>query len=139
MKNRNLILLLVEKSTNAFGQIIGLSEEKKLRTSLSITQSTIEDTLGINSIDLSKKTLGDILSKDLLSYEQAYLLTNLLWTQAEILLKLDQPQESLTHYKNALVVLRWKALQPAEKSDLEKKIKINELETVIVTMESKKR
>ena len=100
--------MLVDKSTNAFGRIIGLSETNKLKKVLSITQSTIQDTFNINSYYLSEKTLEDILAKNLLDLEQAQLLTSLLCTQAEILLELDQPKDSLIQYKNALQLLHWK-------------------------------
>lgn len=55
MKNTDLILMLVDKSTNAFGQIHGLSAENKLKKVLSIIQNTIQDTFNINSYYLSKK------------------------------------------------------------------------------------
>lgn len=131
MKNTDLILMLVDKSTNAFGRIIGLSETNKLKKILSITQSTIQDAFNINSYYLSEKTLEDILAKNLLDLEQAQLLTSLLCTQAEILLELDQPKDSLIQYKNALQLLHWKEAQPIEKGQLERKNKISELKTII--------
>ena len=54
--------------------------------------------------------------------------------QMSTLLKLNQQQESLTHYENALQILRWKAQQPFEKCHLERENKINELETDIIAM-----
>lgn len=69
MKNTDMILMLVDKSTNAFGQILGLSAENKLKKVLSIIQSTIQDTFNINSYYLSEKTLNDILTKSLLNLE----------------------------------------------------------------------
>jgi len=133
MENRNLILMLLDKSINAFGRVLGLSEDEKLRTALNITQSTIQDSFNIDSHYLSKKVLGDILSKDLLNLEQAQLLTNLLWTQAEILFKLNRLDESLVQFKNTLQLLRWKEQQPFEKGQLERKKKINEIEMLIGT------
>ncbi len=41
MKNKDLILLLVDKSANAFGTLIGLTEDEKLKTALTIIQDTI--------------------------------------------------------------------------------------------------
>lgn len=134
MKNTDLILMLVDKSTNAFGQILGLSTENKLKKVLSIIQSTIQDTFNINSYYLSEKTLNDILTKSLLDLEQAQLLTGLLCTQAEILLELNQPKDSLIQYKNALQLLHWKELQPIERDRLERKNKIMDLETIVSTM-----
>lgn len=131
MKNRDLILLLVEKSINAFGQVMGLNEEAKLKIALTIIQNTIQDSFEINSNYLSGETLAGILAKKTLGIEQASLLTNLLWTEAEILLKLKRPQYSLTQYENALQLLHWKAKQSIEKDLLERNNKIRELETII--------
>jgi hypothetical protein len=134
MKNTDIILMLVDKSTNAFGQIHGLSPEYKLKKVLSIIQSTIQDTFNINSYYLSGKTLNDILTKSLLDLEQAKLLAGLLCTQAEILLELNQPQDSLIHYKNALQLLHWEEQQPIEREQIERKNKIMDLETIVFTM-----
>lgn len=134
MKNTDLILMLVDKSTNAFGQIHGLSAENKLKKVLSIIQNTIQDTFNINSYYLSKKTLNDILTKSLLDLEQAKLLISLLCTQAEILLELNQPKDSLTQYKNALQLLHWEEQQPIERDQIERKNKIMDLETIVYTM-----
>jgi hypothetical protein len=41
MENRNLILTLIDKSTNAFGPMLGLTVEDKLKSVLAITQNTI--------------------------------------------------------------------------------------------------
>lgn len=134
MKNEDLILMLVDKSVNAFGELIGLSEYTKLKVALTIIQDTIKTAFGIDSFQLTQKTLEDILIKDLLDYDQRRLLTNLLWTQAEILLKLKTPIASLASYENALYLLRWTAQQSIEKNHLEKINKIAELETVIKTL-----
>lgn len=134
MKNTDLILMLVDKSTNAFGQILGLSAENKLKKVLSIIQSTIQDTFNINSYYLTEKTLNDILTKSLLNLEQAKLLTSLLCTQAEILLELNQPKDSLIQYQNALQLLRWEEHQPIERDHIERKNKIMDLETIVSTM-----
>lgn len=134
MKNTELILMLIDKSTNAFGQILGLSAENKLKKVLSIIQSTIQGTFNINSYYLSEKTLNDILTKSLLDLEQAKLLTSLLCTQAEILLELNQTKDSLIQYKNALQLLYWEGLQPIERDQLERKNKISDLETIVSTM-----
>lgn len=131
MKNKDLILLLVDKSVNAFGQVMGLNEEAKLKIALTIIQNTIQDSFEINSNYLSGEILADILAKKTLSIDQASLLTNLLWTEAEILLKLRRPQYSLTQYENALQLLHWKAKQSIEKDLLERNNKIRELESII--------
>jgi len=134
MKNRDLILMLIEKSLNAFGNVIGQTQEDKLRTELSITRSAIQDSFKINSNDLTKKILADILSKMLLTIEQVHQLSDLLWTQAELLLKLNRPQEGLIQFTNVLQLLYWNAEQPAEKGNLDRKNKIKELEALIVTL-----
>lgn len=134
MKNTDLILMLVDKSTNAFGQILGLSAENKLKKILSVIQSTIQDTFNINSYYLSEKTLNDILTKSLLDIEQTKLLTSLLCTQAEILLELNQPKDSLIQYQNALQLLHWEQQLPIERDQLERKNKIMDLETIVSTM-----
>lgn len=134
MKNTDMILMLVDKSTNAFGQILGLSAENKLKKVLSIIQSTIQDTFNINSYYLSEKTLNDILTKSLLDHEQVKLLTSLLCTQAEILLELNQPKDSMIQYKNALQLLHWEQQLPIERDQLERKNKISDLETIVSTM-----
>ena len=134
MKNRDLILMLIEKSTNAFGEVFGITEMTKLKSALSIIQSTIQDSFGINTCKLSTNKLSGILEKGDIELEQGRLLTNLLWAQAEIFNKLKQPHESLTQYENALQILHWKAQQPAEKGRLERKNKIDELEDIIATL-----
>lgn len=134
MKNRDLILMLIEKSTNAFGEVFGITEMTKLKSALSIIQSTIHDSFGINSSKLSKNKLSEILEKGVLDLEQGRLLTNLLWAQAEIYFKLKQPQDSLIQYEYALQILHWKAQQPAEKGRLERKNKIDELEIIIAEL-----
>lgn len=134
MKNRDLILMFVDKSTNAFRQILGLTEEDKLKTALTITQSTIQDSFDINSNELSKKSLAVILEKGLLDLGQAQLLTNLHWTKAEILLKLNRPRESMKQYNNALQLLHWKEKQPIKIARSERKNKISELESIIATL-----
>ncbi len=126
--------MLVDKSTNAFGRMLGLSEENKLKKVLSITQSTIQDTFNINSYYLSEKTLEDILAKNQLDLEQVQALASLLCTQAEILLGLNQPKDSLTLYQSALQLLNWKDRQPIETSKLERKNKISDLETIISSL-----
>ena len=138
IKNRDLILILIDKSTNAFGKMLGLTEDDKLNTALSITQSTIEDSFDIKSKNLSEKLLANILSKNLLNFDQAQILTNLLWTQAEILLKLNRPNECITHYEITLQLLKWKVEQPVEYGRLERKNKIIELETIISTLKISK-
>lgn len=134
MKNRDLILMLIEKSTNVFGEVFGITEMTKLNSALSIIQSTIQDSFDINSSKLSKNKLSEILEKGVLDLEQGRLLTNLLWAQAEIFNKLKQPQDSLRQYENALQILYWKAQQPAEKGRLERKNKIDELKNIIATL-----
>lgn len=134
MKNRDLILMLIEKSTNAFGEVFGITEMTKLKSALGIIQSTIQDSFGINSSKISKNRLSEILEKGNIDLEQGRLLTNLLWAQAEIFNKLKQPYDSLTQYENALQILHWKAQQPAEKGRLERKNKIDELEIIIAEL-----
>lgn len=131
MKNKDLILLLVDKSANAFGTLMGMTEDTKLKATLSIIQDTIKTAFDIDSNLLTTKTLSAILVKDQLDIDQARLLSNLLWTQAEILLKLDQPVASLTNYENALLVLQWEAQQAVAKKYLKKQNKITELIAVI--------
>lgn len=134
MKNRDLILMLIEKSTNAFRQVFGITEMTKLKSALHIIQSTIQDSFEINSIDLSQKQLSAILGKSLYDLDQCRMLTNLLWAEAEVLLKLKQPMESLKQYENVLHLLHWKARQPSENGRLERKNKIDELEAIIATI-----
>lgn len=131
MKNKDLILTLVDKSTNAFGTLIGLTEDAKLKVALTIIQDTIQATFGIDSNLLTLKILADILAKDQLDIDQTHLLTNLLWTQAEILLKLNQPIQGLISYENTLHLLQWRTQQSVAKIHLEKQNKITELKAII--------
>jgi len=133
MKNKDLILMLVDKSANAFGTLIGLTEDEKLKAALTIIQDTIKTALGIDSNLLTSKALADILIKDQLDIDQTRLLTNLLWTQAEILLKLNHPIASQTNYENALLLLQWQTQQTAAKNHIEKQNKITELKAAIDT------
>ena len=131
MKNKDLILMLVDKSNNAFGTLIGLSEEAKLKVTLTIIQDTIKAAFCIDAKLLTSKALADILVKDQLDIDQTRLLTNLLWTQAELLLKLNQPIASLTNYENTLLLIQWQTQQTVEKKHLEKQNKITELKSFI--------
>lgn len=134
MKNKDLILLLVDKSANAFGTLIGLTEDTKLKATLTIIQDTIKTAFGIDSKLLTQKDLADILVKDQLDIDQTRLLTNLLWTQAELLLKLNQPIASLTNYENTLLLIQWQTQQTDEKKHLEKQNKITALKGFIDTL-----
>ena len=134
METRDLILLLVDKSTNAFGQLYGLTEVAKLKKGLTIIQNTIHESFNLNSIYFSKKSLSEILSKELFNNEQINLLANLLWAQADILLKLEQPQDSIGLYNSALQLLNWNNIQPSENSRLETKKRITELEETITSL-----
>ena len=131
MKNKDLILLLIDKSANAFGELIGLTGDAKLKVALTIIQDTIKTALEIDSNLLTPKELEDILVKNLLDIDQTILLSNLLWIKAKLLLKLNRPIESLTNYENALLVLQWEAQQTVAKKHLEKQNKITELNAVI--------
>ncbi len=135
MNNRNLILMLVDKSANAFGELIGLTGDTKLKVALTIIQDTIKSTFDIDSNLLTQKDLADILVKDQLDIDQTRLLTNLLWTQAEILLKLNQPIASQTNYENTLLLIQWQIQQTVEKKHLEKQNKIAELKGFIDTLQ----
>jgi len=108
MKNRDLILLLVDKSINVHGQVFGLSAETKLKVTLKIIQECIETDFNINTNLLDSKMLADILAKDKLDVDRTSLLTSLLIAQAETLSKLNRRQASLTQYKNALQLLHWR-------------------------------
>lgn len=134
MKNRDLILMLVDKSANAFGELIGLTEDVKLKVALTIIQDVIKSAFGIDSNLLTKKILADILVKNRLDCDQIRLLTNLLWAQAEILFKLKQPNTSLANFENTLQILLWQTQQSIEKNHLEKQNKIAELKAVIETL-----
>ena len=134
MENRDLILMLIDKSINSFGQVHGLTMESKQKNVLSVTQRTVKESFNIDSDTLSAKTLTSLLANGLLDLGQVHILTDLLWTQAEILLKLNQPQESLIHYKNALQLLRWQTIQIVENGSLERKNKISELEAIIAAL-----
>ena len=131
MKNKDLILFLIDKSANAFGELIGLTGDAKLKVALTIIQDTIKTALEIDSNLLTPKELEDILVKNLLDIDQTILLSNLLWIKAKLLLKLNRPIESLTNYENALLVLQWEAQQTVAKKHLEKQNKITELNAVI--------
>lgn len=135
MENKDLILMLINKSSNAFGELIGLTEEAKLKVALSIIRDTTITALGIDPNLLTPKSLVDILVKGKLDCGQARLLTDLLWTQAEILLKLKQPIASLTNYENALQLLQWQTKETLEKNHLEKQNKITKLKAVIETLQ----
>ncbi|MES2394904.1 MAG: hypothetical protein V4549_02825 [Bacteroidota bacterium] len=135
MKNRNLILMLVDKSANAFGELIGLTEDEKLKVALTIIQGTTKSVFGIDLNLLTSKALAEILLKGELDYDQTCLLTNLMCAQAEILLKLKQPIDSLRYFENALHILQWQTQQTIKKMQLEKQNKIVELRAIIEKMQ----
>lgn len=139
MKNRDLILMLVDKSTNAFGPLIGLAEDAKLKVALTIIQDTISTVFGIDSVLLTSTALDEILEKDQLEIDQVCLLTDLLWIQADILLELKQPFASLKNYENALQLLQWQTGLSIEIIHSEKQNKITGLIAAIArfTPESK--
>lgn len=134
MKNRDLILMLVDKSANAFGELIGLTEDEKLKVALTIIQGTTKTAFDIDLNLLTLKALAEILLKGELDCDQTRLLTNLIWAQAEILLKLKQPIDSLRHFENALHIIQWQTRQTIEKTQLEKQNEITELKACIETM-----
>lgn len=136
MKNRDLILMLVDKSANAFGELIGLTMDAKLKVAMAIIQDTIKTAFGIDSNQLTPKVLADILLKNQLDIDQAGLLTSLLWTQAEILLKLKQPIASLKNYENTLHLVQWQTQQSSKKNHLEKHNNITELKVIIEKLNS---
>ncbi len=131
MKNKDLILMLVDKSANAYGQLIGLTESTKLKVALTIIQDTIKTAFGIDPNLLTEKALDDILVNDQLDIDQTRLLTNLLWAQAEILFKLNHPIESLINYGNTLHLLQWQTQHTLAKNRLERQNKIIELNSFI--------
>lgn len=131
MRNKDLVLILMDKSVNAFGQLTGLNEDEKLITTLIIIHDTIETEFGFNSNLMTPKALADILERDNIEMERIGLLTKLLWTQAEILLKLDQTIASLIHYENALLLLLWPTQQTFSKNYSEKQNEIAELKAII--------
>lgn len=139
MKNRDLILMLVDKSANAFGELIGLTEDEKLKVAQTIIQDTIKTAFRFDLNLLTPKGLAEVLLKDQLDYDQTRLLTNLMWAQAEILLKLKQPIASMKHFENALHILQWQKQQSIEKIHLEKQNKITELKMVIDALEPTKK
>lgn len=136
MKNKDFIVLLVDKSTNVFGQVIGLSADAKLRITINIIQETINDCFGINTHSLNSQSLAKILTKNTLDLYQSRLIAYLIWTQAEMLLKLNEPEAGLKHFKNALQLLQWQTQQAPEKSYLESKNKILKLEKIIANLDS---
>jgi len=137
MKNSDLILLLIDKSVNAFGQIIGLTEDAKLNVTLTIVQDTIKIVYGIDSNLLTSKALEDILISGQIKGDDTLLLTDLLLTQADILLQLRQPNASLTNYENALHLLHWKTQRSVAIIHLESQSKIVALEAIIETLKPK--
>ncbi len=134
MKNEDLILMLVDKSTNAFGELFGLAQETKFKIALTIIQETIVTAFGINCVLLTSETLADILEKGRIDIEQSYILTNLLLVQAELLLKSRKSIESLGNYENALQIIQWQTMQPVERNHFEKQNKITELKAVIESL-----
>ena len=135
MKNRDLILLLVDKSINVHGQVFGLSAETKLKVTLKIIQECIETDFNINTNLLDSKMLADILAKDKLDVDRTSLLTSLLIAQAETLSKLNRRQASLTQYKNALQLLHWRKQKVFKKESIIRENEISVLETIIATLE----
>jgi len=135
MKNRDLILLLVDKSINVHGQVLGLSVERKLNVTVQIIRECIETSFNIDTNLLTSKMLADILAKDQLDLDRTSLLTSLLMAQAETLSKLNETQASLTLYKNALQLLHWQKQKTTAIKLLDSKNKISELETIIATLE----
>ncbi|MDO9185731.1 MAG: hypothetical protein Q7W13_06945 [Bacteroidia bacterium] len=131
MRNKNLILTLIDNSAKAFGQLTGLNEDEKLIATLIIIHDTIESEFGFNSNLMTPKALANILERDNIEMEQIGLLTKLLWTQAEILLKLDQSIASLIHYENALLLLLWPTQRTFAKDYSEKQNEIAELKAII--------
>lgn len=138
MKNRDLILMLINNSSNAFGELIGLSEYAKLKIAQIVIKDTIKSTFKINVNKLTSKELSDMLQKNLFAIDQIHLLTDLIWIQGEIALKLKEPIAGLTNYENALQLLQWQK-QNAEKTHLEKQNKIIKLKAIIKRLNHKSR
>lgn len=137
MKNRDLILMLINNSSNAFGELIGLSEYAKLKVAQIVIKDTIKTTFNINVNKLTTKELSDILLKNLIDIDQIRILTELIWIQGEIALKLKEPLASLTNYENALQLLQWQQQHGTERIHLEKQNKIIKLKAIIKRLNHK--
>lgn len=136
MNDSDLILMLINKSTNVFGNILGLSPDAKLKITQRIIQDTIESTFNTVTDGLTSNLLTDVLVKNKLDIVQTNLLVNLFCIHAEISLQLNQTQVALIQYKNALQVLHWQTHQSIEKKQSESKNKISELEAIIASVNS---
>lgn len=134
MKNSDLILMLINKSINLFGKVLGLSSDAKLEAVQRIIQGAIKSALNTNADLLTSNILADILVKNKFDNDQTNLLINLLCIHAEISLQLNQKQVALIKYKNALQVLHWQTQLPIEKKHLASKNKISELEAIIASV-----
>lgn len=120
MNNRILILMLIEKSANAFGELIGLTKDTKLKAVLTIIQDTIQLALGIDSIQMTSKELLDSIVDKKIDIDETHLLAGLLWVQAETLSQLKQPITSLRAYENTLQLIQWRALHVVPENALKK-------------------
>ena len=134
MKSGDLILLLIDKSINVHGQVLGLSAETKLNVTVQIIDECIESAFKINRNHLTSKILAEILEKDQLDFDKTTLLTNLFVAKAETLSKLNKTQASLTQYKNALQLLHWQKEKVFKKACLIREHEISVLETIIGTL-----
>lgn len=137
MKNVNTVILLLEKATQAFGVLLGITPTKKTEIALNIIQKTILESYGIIQKKLSKKELEDILMQQKLEFDQVYLLANLLMTQGELLLKLNRPLESLIQFENTLLLMKWQEVYTPGKINIERKNKISTLEAITKKLKKK--
>lgn len=122
MNNRKAILMLIDKSANAFGELIGTTNDTKLKVIVTIIHDTIEMVWGINSIQLTSKELVDSIIDKKIDVGDTHLLFNLLWIQAETLSQLEKPVESLRAYENALQLIQWRSLRVVQENDFKKNI-----------------
>lgn len=124
--------MLIDKSANAFGELIGLTKDTKLKTVLTIIQDTIQSTWGINSIQMTSKELIDSIVDKKIDIDETHLLASLLWVQAETLSQLKQPVASLSAYENTLQLIQWLALNVVQEKNFQKNI--TELKIIIKTL-----
>lgn len=132
MKNSDLILMLIDKSTNAHGKLIGLNNNTRLETKLKIIKETVSNVLEINSYALfTKKLLSEKLKQNQLNNDQIDFLAHLFLAMADIHSQLNKFNTGFKNYNEALLILQWQTQQKELNLSKKKQLEINECITTL--------
>ncbi|MBI2281127.1 MAG: hypothetical protein HYU68_10625 [Bacteroidetes bacterium] len=137
MNKPDFVLMLIDKSANAYGKLLGLNNSTRLEITLTIIQETVSNIMDIDiSLLCSEKLIKEKLKQNLINYDQVRFVIYLLLADADILIQLKQTQFALKKYKIILLLTQWQTQQEVLKNYFEKQLEITELKERIETLKA---